>query len=168
MFLNWKNMYSQNDYATQGNLQIQCNPYKITNVIFHRTIAKKKKNTHTLKFTSKHSKPWIAQVILKKKNRATAITILEWVTFPFPRASPQTKDWTQSYLLQSSSLPAEPPGKPKNNGVGSLFLLQPWPRIWIGVPCIAGRFFNNWAIREALKQVQIILQSYSHLNSMVP
>ena len=25
-----------------------------------------------------------------------------------------------------------------------------WPRNWTGVSCIAGRFFVNWAIREAL------------------
>ena len=37
MFLDWKNQYCQNDYAAQGNLQIQCNPYKITNSIFHKT-----------------------------------------------------------------------------------------------------------------------------------
>ena len=24
-----------------------------------------------------------------------------------------------------------------------------WPRNWMGVSCIAGRFFTNWAIREA-------------------
>ena len=34
MFFNWKNQYCQNDYTTQGNLQIQCNPYWITNGIF--------------------------------------------------------------------------------------------------------------------------------------
>ena len=34
MFFDWKNKYSQNDYTTQGNLQIQCNPYQITNGIF--------------------------------------------------------------------------------------------------------------------------------------
>ena len=27
-----------------------------------------------------------------------------------------------------------------------------WPRIWTGVSCIAGRFFTNWAIREAKKR----------------
>ena len=41
MFLDWKNQYCQNDYTTQGNLQIQCNPYQITNGIFHRTRTKK-------------------------------------------------------------------------------------------------------------------------------
>ena len=34
MFLDWKNQHSKNDYSTQGNLHIQCNPYPITNGIF--------------------------------------------------------------------------------------------------------------------------------------
>ena len=37
MFMNWKNQYSENEYTTQSNLQIQCNPYQVTNRIFHRT-----------------------------------------------------------------------------------------------------------------------------------
>ena len=31
LFLDWKNQYCQNGYSIQGNLQIQCNPYQITN-----------------------------------------------------------------------------------------------------------------------------------------
>ena len=37
MLLDWKNQYCQNDFTTQGNLQIQCNTYQITNGIFHGT-----------------------------------------------------------------------------------------------------------------------------------
>ena len=37
MFSDWKNQHSENDYTTQSNLQIQCNPYQTTNGIFHRT-----------------------------------------------------------------------------------------------------------------------------------
>ena len=37
MLLDWRNQYCQNAYTTQGNLQIQCNLYKIANGIFHRT-----------------------------------------------------------------------------------------------------------------------------------
>ena len=37
MFMDWKTRYSQNEYATQSNLQIQCNPYQATNGTFHRT-----------------------------------------------------------------------------------------------------------------------------------
>ena len=36
MFMDWKNQYSENEYTTQSNLQIQCNPYQATNGIFHR------------------------------------------------------------------------------------------------------------------------------------
>ena len=37
MFMDQKNQYSENEYTTQSNLQIQCNPYQTTNGIFHRT-----------------------------------------------------------------------------------------------------------------------------------
>ena len=40
MFLDWKNQYCQNDHTTRGNLQVQCNPYQITNGIFCRTRTK--------------------------------------------------------------------------------------------------------------------------------
>ena len=40
MFLHWKNQYCKNDYTIQRNLYFQCNPYQITNGIFHRTRTK--------------------------------------------------------------------------------------------------------------------------------
>ena len=40
MFLDWKNQHCENDYTTQSNLQIQCNPYQTTHGIFHRTRTK--------------------------------------------------------------------------------------------------------------------------------
>ena len=40
MFLGRKNQYCQNDYTTKCNLQIKCDPYQITNGIFHRTRGK--------------------------------------------------------------------------------------------------------------------------------
>ena len=40
MFLVRKIQYCENDYTTKCNLQIQCNPYQITNDIFHRTRTK--------------------------------------------------------------------------------------------------------------------------------
>ena len=50
--------------------------------------------------------------------------ILEWVSFPSPEDLPNSGIKPRSPRLQSDSLPAEAPGKPKNTGVGSLFLLQ--------------------------------------------
>ena len=45
---------------------------------------------------------------------------LEWVAMPSSRGSSQPK----SPALQADSLLSEPPGKPKNTGVGSLSLFQ--------------------------------------------
>ena len=50
--------------------------------------------------------------------------ILERVAYPFSRGSSQPRDQTMSPTLQVDSLPAEPQGKPKNTGEGSLSLLQ--------------------------------------------
>ena len=36
MFMDWKNQYSENEYTTQSNLQVQRNPYQATSGIFHR------------------------------------------------------------------------------------------------------------------------------------
>ena len=63
--------------------------------------------------------------------------ILEWVAVPSSRFLPNPEIEPRSLALQADSLPAEPPGKPKNTGVGSLSLLQqiflmqgerPWPK----------------------------------------
>ena len=37
MFMDQKNQYSENEYSTQSNLQMQCNPYQATKGIFQRT-----------------------------------------------------------------------------------------------------------------------------------
>ena len=37
MFMDQKNQYCENEYTTKLNLQMQCDPYQITNGIFHRT-----------------------------------------------------------------------------------------------------------------------------------
>ena len=50
--------------------------------------------------------------------------ILEWVPFPSPGDLLNPGIEPRSPALQAVSLPAEPPGKPKNTGVGSLSLLQ--------------------------------------------
>ena len=44
VFMDRKNQYSENEYTTQSNLQIQCNPYQPTSGIFHRA----RKNNFTI------------------------------------------------------------------------------------------------------------------------
>ena len=50
--------------------------------------------------------------------------ILEWVAIPFSRGSSQPRIESWSPVLQEDSLLSEPPGNPKNTGVGCLSLLQ--------------------------------------------
>ena len=47
-----------------------------------------------------------------------------WYTFPSPGDLPNPGIKARSPALQADSLPAEPPGKFKNTGVGNLILLQ--------------------------------------------
>ena len=58
---------------------------------------------------------------------------------------------TRYPALQADFSPSEPPGKPKNTTVGSLFLLQGiFPtQESTRVFCISGEFFTGWATREA-------------------
>ena len=76
--------------------------------------------------------------------------------FPSPGDFPNPGIKPRSSTLQSDSLPAEPPGKPKSTGVDSLvgchaLLLGIFrSRNRIRVSCIKGGFFTSWATREAL------------------
>ena len=50
--------------------------------------------------------------------------ILEWIAVPSPGNLPNPGIEPRSPALQADSLPAEPPGKPKNTGMGSQPLLR--------------------------------------------
>ena len=53
MFMDQKNQYSENEYTTQSNLQIQCNAYQATKGIFHRTRTNNFKICMEIQKTSK-------------------------------------------------------------------------------------------------------------------
>ena len=52
------------------------------------------------------------------------VRTVECVAMPLSRGSSQPRDQTQVFHIAGDSLPSEPPGKPKNTGVGNLSLLQ--------------------------------------------
>ena len=69
MFLDWKNQHCENDYSTQSNLQIHCNPYQTINSIFHRT---RRKNFIICLETQRSQ---IAKAILRMENGAGGIRV---------------------------------------------------------------------------------------------
>ena len=69
MFLVRKNQYCENDYTMKSNLQIQCNPYQITNGIFLRT------RTKNFTIHMETQKTLNIQAVLRKKNGAGGINL---------------------------------------------------------------------------------------------
>ena len=57
MFLDWKNQYCKNEYTTECNQQIQCNPYQDFNTELEQSI---------LKFVWKTKDPEYPKQYLKK------------------------------------------------------------------------------------------------------
>ena len=75
MFLDWKNQHCENDYNTQINLHIQCNPYQTTNGIFHRTRAK------NFTICMETQKTPNSQSNLEKKNGAGGIRLPDFTLY---------------------------------------------------------------------------------------
>ena len=55
--------------------RIQCDPYQITNGIFHRT------KTKISQFIWKHKRPWIAKAVLRKKNGVGGINLPDFRSY---------------------------------------------------------------------------------------
>ena len=70
MFMDWKNQYSENEYTTQSNLQIQCIPIKLSMVFFREL------EQIISQFVWKYKKPRITKAILRKKNGTEGINLL--------------------------------------------------------------------------------------------
>ena len=66
MILSRKNQYCENDFTTK------CNPYQITNGIFHRT------RTKNFTIHMETQKTLKAKAVLRKKNEAGGIKLLDF------------------------------------------------------------------------------------------
>ena len=71
--------------------------------------------------------------------------ILQWVAFPFSGDLPNPGIKPRSHALQAASLPAEPQGKPKNIGVGSLSVLQ---KIFLTLESNWGLLHCRWILYQ--------------------
>ena len=144
MFLGRKNQYCENDCTTKCNLQTQCNPYQITNGIFHRTRTKNftihESESHSVVSYSHNPMDYTVRGILQAR-------ILEWIV---------------SHSLLQGIFPTQGsnPGLPHCRWILYLLSHQGSPRIleWVTCPfssgssrprnrtrlsCIAGGFFTS-------------------------
>ena len=80
------------------------------------------------------------------------VRILEWVAMPSSRDLPNPGIEPRSPALQVDSLLSEPPGKPKDTGVGSLSLLQ---RIF---PTEESNQCSRWILYTSLR----FTENYAH------
>ena len=85
-----------------------------------------------------------------------------------------TQGWNPGVVhCKGNSLPAEPPGKPKNIGMVTYPFSRgsSWPRDRIGVSCIADGFFTSWATWEVIYVcvcvrvcVCVCIYTYTHID----
>ena len=86
MFLDWKNQHCENDYTTQSNLQIQCNPYQTTSDIFHKTRTKifiictetqktpnSQSNLEKEKRSWRNQAPWLQTILQSYSNQNSMV-----------------------------------------------------------------------------------------------
>ena len=94
MFLDRKNQYCENDYATKCNQQIPCDPYQITNGNFHKT---RTKNfiIHIYIYKVTQLCPTLCYPMDYTVHGILQARKLEWEAIPFFRGSSQPRDRSQ-------------------------------------------------------------------------
>ena len=104
VFMDQKNQYSKNEYTTQSNLQIQCNPDEAANGIFQRT------RTNNLTIFMEIQKTWNSHSNLEKEewNWRNQPSWLQIILQSYSHQDSMVLTQKQKYR------PMEQDGKPRN------------------------------------------------------
>ena len=87
MCVDWKNQYSENEYTTQSNLQIQRNPYQTTSVFFTEL------EQIISQFVWKYKKSRITKANLRKKNGTRGINLPDFRLYYKATVIKTVGDW---------------------------------------------------------------------------
>ena len=93
MFMDRKNQYSENEYTTQSNLYIHCNPYQATNGILHRA------RTNNFTICMEIQKTSNSQSYLERRMELEESTYLTLGSITKPQLSRQYDTGTKTEIL---------------------------------------------------------------------
>ena len=110
MFLGRKNQYCENDYTIKCNLQIQCDPYQITNGIFHRTETK----NFTIHMETQKTLNSQSSLEKEEKERRMELEESNFLTSDYTTKLQSSREYGMVLAQKQNYRPTEKDRKPRN------------------------------------------------------